>query len=53
MFNSSHIKGAIHLNFSDFTQENLDHLIPSVGTGEAAFGQKWQAHYGAHKLIIS
>lgn len=29
MYAAVHVKGAIHLNFSDFTQENLDKLIPS------------------------
>jgi Rhodanese-like domain len=32
MYNSKHIKGAVHLNFSDFTQENLAKTIPSIGT---------------------
>ena len=32
MFDKKHIKGAIHLNFSDFTQENLAKLIPSFNT---------------------
>ena len=32
MYNSKHIKGAVHLNFSDFTQENLAKFIPSIGT---------------------
>lgn len=29
MYDRKHVKGAIHLNFSDFTQENLDALFPS------------------------
>jgi hypothetical protein len=29
MYARKHIKGAIHLNFSDFTQENLARIIPS------------------------
>jgi hypothetical protein len=29
MYNAKHIKGAIHLNFSDFTQDNLEALFPS------------------------
>ncbi|MFL5753259.1 MAG: rhodanese-like domain-containing protein [Bacteroidia bacterium] len=29
MYASKHVKGAIHLNFSDFTQTNLANLIPS------------------------
>lgn len=29
MYNAVHIKGAIHLNFSDFTQDNLAKIIPS------------------------
>lgn len=29
MYDRKHIKGAIHLNFSDFTQENLDRIIPN------------------------
>ena len=32
MYNSKHIKDAVHLNFSDFTQENLAKTIPSIGT---------------------
>lgn len=29
MYTAKHIKGAIHLNFSDFTQDNLEDLLPS------------------------
>ncbi len=32
MYNAKHIKGAVHLNFSDFTQERLARLIPSADT---------------------
>lgn len=32
MYNAKHIKGAVHLNFSDFTQEALARLIPSYDT---------------------
>jgi hypothetical protein len=32
MYNSKHIKGAIHLNFSDFTQSRLAEVIPSSST---------------------
>lgn len=32
MYNRKHLKGAIHLNFSDFTQENLERLIPDPNT---------------------
>jgi hypothetical protein len=32
MYKRKHIKGAIHLNFSDFTQENLFRLIPNPDT---------------------
>jgi hypothetical protein len=32
MYDAKHIQGAIHLNFSDFTQENLEKLIPSTDT---------------------
>ncbi len=32
MYNSKHVKGAIHLNFSDFTQERLAEIIPSADT---------------------
>lgn len=32
MYNAKHIAGAIHLNFSDFTQENLARIIPSFDT---------------------
>ncbi len=32
MYNAKHIKGAIHLNFSDFNQEALAQLIPSYDT---------------------
>lgn len=29
MYDRKHVKGAIHLNFSDFTQENLDAMFPN------------------------
>jgi len=29
MYDRKHVKGAIHLNFSDFTQANLDELFPN------------------------
>lgn len=32
MYDAKHVKGAIHLNFSDFTQDNLAALIPSTET---------------------
>ncbi len=32
MYQKKHIKGAVHLNFSDFTQENLAKTIPSMIT---------------------
>lgn len=32
MYDSKHVKGAIHLNFSDFTQETLSSIIPSTKT---------------------
>jgi Rhodanese-like domain len=32
MYKRKHVKGAIHLNFSDFTQDNLLRLIPTAGT---------------------
>ena len=32
MYDKKHIKGAIHLNFSDFTQDNLAQIIPSFNT---------------------
>ncbi|MBL8017396.1 MAG: rhodanese-like domain-containing protein [Ignavibacteria bacterium] len=32
MYNSKHIKGAVNLNFSDFTQETLAEIIPSFDT---------------------
>jgi hypothetical protein len=32
MYNAKHIKGAIHLNFSDFTMSNLAKLIPDPKT---------------------
>jgi hypothetical protein len=32
MFKAKHIKGAIHLDFTDFTQENLEALIPDKNT---------------------
>lgn len=32
MYDAKHVKGAIHLNFADFTQENLEALIPSKDT---------------------
>ncbi len=32
MYLAKHVKGAIHLNFSDFTQARLEELIPSTKT---------------------
>lgn len=32
MFRNKHIKGAVHLNFSDFTQSNLAKIIPDKQT---------------------
>lgn len=32
MYDAKHVKGAIHLNFSDFTQSNLAAIIPSTDT---------------------
>lgn len=32
MYDNKHIKGALHLNFADFTQETLKSLIPSNDT---------------------
>jgi len=32
MYNRKHVKGAIPLNFSDFSQENLQKLVPSFKT---------------------
>ncbi|MEO8512866.1 MAG: rhodanese-like domain-containing protein [Ignavibacteria bacterium] len=32
MYNKKHVKGAFHLNFSDFTQERLAEVIPSTDT---------------------
>lgn len=32
MYKLKHIKGAIHLNFSDFTEDNLTRLIPDKNT---------------------
>lgn len=32
MYDAKHIAGAIHLNFSDFTQGNLEAIIPSPDT---------------------
>ncbi|GAB5415925.1 MAG: hypothetical protein Crog4KO_07060 [Crocinitomicaceae bacterium] len=32
MYDAKHIKGAIHLNFSDFTQNTLARLIPDTNT---------------------
>jgi len=32
MYNAKHVKGAIHLNFSDFSQESLRRLIPNPKT---------------------
>lgn len=32
MYDAKHVKGAIHLNFSDFTQDNLAAIIPSKDT---------------------
>lgn len=32
MYDAKHVRGAIHINFSDFTQEALERLIPSKDT---------------------
>ncbi|MBT2564607.1 rhodanese-like domain-containing protein [Pedobacter sp. ISL-68] len=32
LFKRKHVKGAIHLNFSDFTQQNLVRIIPNADT---------------------
>ena len=32
MYDAKHIKGAVHLTFADFTQENLSKVIPSFDT---------------------
>ena len=32
MYNAKHVKGAVHLNFSDFTQATLSSLIPDKTT---------------------
>ena len=32
MYNRKHVKGALHLNFSDFTQATLRRLLPSTNT---------------------
>lgn len=32
MYDRKHIKGAVHLNFSDFTQKNLAAIIPNQNT---------------------
>ncbi len=32
MYNRKHIKGAVHLDFTDFTQSNLAKIIPSTTT---------------------
>lgn len=32
MYKSKHVKGAIHLNFSDFTQQTLARIIPNTNT---------------------
>lgn len=32
MYDRKHIKGAIHLNFSDFTQDNLKRIVPDLNT---------------------
>lgn len=32
MYKAKHVKGAVHLNFSDFTQQNLARLIKSKDT---------------------
>ncbi|TCD22054.1 rhodanese-like domain-containing protein [Pedobacter psychrodurus] len=32
LFKRKHVKGAIHLNFSDFTQQNLLRIIPDADT---------------------
>lgn len=32
MYKSKHVKGAVHLNFSDFTRDNLAAIIPDMET---------------------
>lgn len=32
MYDKKHVKGAVHLNFSDFTQSNLAKIIPDTNT---------------------
>lgn len=32
MYDSKHIRGAVHLNFSDFNQESLEQIIPDLNT---------------------
>ena len=32
MYNRKHVKGAVHLDFSDFTQANLAKVVPTTGT---------------------
>lgn len=32
MYDKKHVKGAVHLNFSDFTQDNLAKIIPDLNT---------------------
>lgn len=32
MYDQKHIKGAVHLNFSDFSQDNLKRVIPNLNT---------------------
>ncbi|WP_346880729.1 rhodanese-like domain-containing protein [uncultured Algibacter sp.] len=32
MYDKKHLKGAVHLNFSDFTQANLNRIIPNIET---------------------
>jgi len=32
MYDKKHVKGAVHLNFSDFAQDNLKKIIPDFNT---------------------
>ncbi|MEH6537972.1 MAG: rhodanese-like domain-containing protein [Psychroserpens sp.] len=56
MYNKKHIKGAVHLNFSDFTQDNLAAIIPNKTTSVLIYCNNNfdgdQIHFATKSVII-
>ncbi|MDG5492881.1 rhodanese-like domain-containing protein [Psychroserpens sp. SPM9] len=56
MYDKKHIKGAVHLNFSDFTQANLAALIPNKDTTILIYCNNNfegdQIHFATKSLIV-